>query len=540
MSCPTEATPRLDRRQLRAPAENGRWLVLPEWEQLPQLVQCNQQQLQAQGGELAGVPLARLRSEARRQLLEAAWHYTRQYRDADPPGEPQAVLLAGHQPELFHPGVWFKNAVLDAAARRVGAAAVNLVIDSDVMHRTLVPAPAGDRRHPRRAWVELDRPLAEEVPLELRRVADAECFTSFGTRLAQTVRSLVPRPLVEAFWPVVLERFQATGHLGAALAQGRHAWEGLWGWQTLELPQSRVCSLPAFAYLVAHLVWHAPEFHRVYNQAVLDYRRRKRLRSRTHPSPLLGREQDWYELPFWTYTRREPVRRGLWVRRAGAALELSDRAGWHEEAPAPRDGSFAALAERLHHWQQQGRWIRTRALLTTLWARLVLGDVFLHGIGGAKYDEVTEQIAREFFRLGLPEPMVATATVWLPGARRTVTAEQLGRLKHLLHQLQWQPERFLPAELQRRLPPELQRLLEEKQRLLAESSSPARHERLEALRRQLLRWVEPRRRQLEAQLAQLEQRREAESVLAYREYPFCVFEERTLRDFFLAFPPRSA
>ncbi len=539
MSCPT-ATPRLDRSRLRAPAENHQWLIQPDWEQLPVLVQGNQQQLRDSAGELGGVPLARLRREARRQLIEAALHYTRSYRDVELPGEPQALLLAGHQPELFHPGVWFKNAVLHALATRLGAVAVNLVIDSDVLHRTLVPAPGGNWQHPQRVWVELDRPLAEEVPLELRRVSDPQQFASFGSRLRETVQHFISRPMVEAFWPVVLERHQATELLGAALAQGRHAWEGLWGWQTLELPQSVVCSLPAFAYLVAHLAWHAPEFHRAYNQAVLDYRRRRHLRSRTHPSPLLDHQDGWYELPFWTYSQHAPARRGLWVRRLGNKVEFTDRAAWQESVPLGANDPQQALAEQVQRWQQSDRRIRTRALLTTLWARLVLGDLFLHGIGGAKYDEVTEQLAREFFGCPLPEAAVATATVWLPGARRTVSAEQLGHLKHLLRQALWQPERFLPPEVENDPPAELRKLLEEKRRLLAQPSSPQRHRRLEDLRERLLPWARSQQQQLQQQLAQLHQQREAEAVLTFREYPFCVFEEKKLRDFFLAFCRRSA
>ncbi len=539
MSCPT-ATPRLDRSRLRAPAENHRWLVRPDWEQLPLLVQANQQQLRDSAGEVAGVPLERLRHEARGQLIEAALRYTRSYRDVNLPAAPQALLLAGHQPELFHPGVWFKNAVLHALAARLGAVAVNLVIDSDVLHRTLVPAPGGNWQQPRRVWVELDRPLDQEVPLELRRVSDPQRFASFGSQLRETVQNFISRPMVEAFWPVVLERHQATGLLGAALAQGRHAWEGLWGWQTLELPQSEVCSLPAFAYLVAHLAWHASGFHRAYNRAVLDYRRRRHLRSRTHPSPLLERQDDWYELPFWTYDQEDPVRRRLWVRRQGSRVEFTDRASWQESLPAGGADPLQALTEQVQRWQQSDRRIRTRALLTTLWARLVLGDLFLHGIGGAKYDEVTEQLAREFFGCPLPEAAVATATVWLPGARRTVSAEQLGRLRHLLRQRLWQPERFLPPELKADPPAELRKLLEEKRRLLAQPSSPQRHRLLEQLRQRLLPWARPERERLQEQLVQLQQRRETEAVLTFREYPFCIFEEEKLRDFFLAFCGRSA
>ena len=46
--------------------------------------------------------------------------------------------------------------------------------------------------------------------------------------------------------------------------------------------------------------------------------------------------------------------------------------------------------------------LRTRALTTTLFARYVLGDLFVHGIGGAKYDELGDDWRRTFSRSTLP------------------------------------------------------------------------------------------------------------------------------------------
>ena len=57
--------------------------------------------------------------------------------------------------------------------------------------------------------------------------------------------------------------------------------------------------------------------------------------------------------------------------------------------------------------------VRTRALTTTLFARLFLGDLFIHGIGGAKYDELGDEVARGF--LGAPPPpfLTLSLTLWL-------------------------------------------------------------------------------------------------------------------------------
>ena len=61
-------------------------------------------------------------------------------------------------------------------------------------------------------------------------------------------------------------------------------------------------------------------------------------------------------------------------------------------------------------WARQGVKIRSRALVTTLWARLALSDLFLHGIGGAKYDQVTDRLIESFFDLAPPAIMVLSAT----------------------------------------------------------------------------------------------------------------------------------
>ena len=61
------------------------------------------------------------------------------------------IFLAGHQPELFHPGVWLKNFALGALARQHGATAINLLIDSETVKHTGVRTPGGsaERTH---AW----------------------------------------------------------------------------------------------------------------------------------------------------------------------------------------------------------------------------------------------------------------------------------------------------------------------------------------------------------------------------------------------------
>ena len=57
--------------------------------------------------------------------------------------------MAGHQPQLFHPGVWYKNFVLEQLAAEHGGTAINLVIDSDAMRTAAIRVPTGSLSDPR-------------------------------------------------------------------------------------------------------------------------------------------------------------------------------------------------------------------------------------------------------------------------------------------------------------------------------------------------------------------------------------------------------
>ena len=111
--------------------------------------------------DLQGRTLSEVGAEARRELLELAQAYTRSYRDtASPPPSPDApILLTGHQPELYHPGVWFKNFALSSAARRLGAHAIHLIIDNDVVAAPGIRVPTIDGSEPRVVRVPLDTPV---------------------------------------------------------------------------------------------------------------------------------------------------------------------------------------------------------------------------------------------------------------------------------------------------------------------------------------------------------------------------------------------
>jgi len=61
--------------------------------------------------------------------------------------------------------------------------------------------------------------------------------------------------------------------------------------------------------------------------------------------------------------------------------------------------------------------VAPRALTLTAFFRLLLADQFVHGIGGGRYDQVTDRLIASHFGVEPPAFSVTTATLYFPAAR---------------------------------------------------------------------------------------------------------------------------
>jgi hypothetical protein len=524
-------------------------LVDPPCSELNSLVAANQATSSTRGTyDVGGKSLAQLSTEAREQLFHAALDYTKSYREvASNRGEfrsaSSAFLLAGHQPELFHPGVWAKNFVLSSLAKAAGATAINLVIDGDVLKSPTIRVPGGSIDSPRVEAVAFDR-ATEPMPYEDRRILDRECFASFGRRATDVVRPLVPHPLLETFWPLVLEESKRSDVLGDCFSRTRHRLEEAWGLETLELPQSQLCETASFHWFTCHLLANLPRFHEAHNGALAEYRRVEHVRGEGRPVPPLAQEDEWLEALLWIWTADEPQRRRVFIRRVGTEMEITDRAAIRLRLPLSVDGSPESAVAALGELRARGIRLRSRALLTTLYARVVVDSTFLHGIGGGKYDELTDEIVRRFFGFEPPGFAVVTATRHLPIVRPAPVGEDATALRHRQWELAHHPEKFIaPAAQESQARDGALRLVAEKRRLVTEAAERSTTkdwcQAIRRVNRELQPYVAAARRTLAETTEAQRHFFHAETVLTNREYASFLFPEKDLRDFLLAISPVS-
>lgn len=521
----------------RAPADNAQSLIVPS------LSLALKEQLgfgavrPAAAFQVGKKSIGQLRDQARRDALAAALQYTAGYRELwfDPTqyanqAQSSPWVVAGHQPELFHPGVWFKNFLISQAAQQTTCVSLNLVIDNDLCRSPAIRVPVIEDQTGspmiRTESVAFDSP-SPPVAWECRSILDRDCLRSFPDRVQQVWSQGGSERLLSRLWPHVLSAAERSGRLGLALAQGRHALEGELGLRTLELPLSLLSQQRSFAEFSLAILADLPRFQTIYNEQRTAYRLANGIRSQSHPVPALQTRHGWFEAPWWVYRESEPTRRRLFVRFDGDDLILSDQAGWQTTIEGPLASDDACM-----DWMQlaiDGVLLRPRALITTMFVRLTISDVFVHGIGGGKYDQMTDAIIRQYFEVPAPSMVVATATLRLPLAERL----QLGSLQKNAADRQavsasaWHM-RYHPEQHIQSVNEETQQLLERKQALLA--AIPPRgekwewHREITQLNRRLAELNESSMLATQQHLQELSLQTRQLQIANSREFSFCLFE----------------
>jgi hypothetical protein len=443
------------------------------------------------------------------------------------------LILTGHQPELFHPGVWIKSFATGSLARKVQGTPVHVIIDNDTMKSSAIRVPAGGPDRFVVGHVPFDR-WDGELPFEERRVIDESIFRDFAERVRVTMSKLPFAPIIDSFWTEVLRYAPQTNNLGERLAAGRRSLERGWGVNNLEVPLSRLCQTDSFTSLWLEIACRAPEFRELYNQALAHYRTKYKVRSRHHPASDLNSAEGWFELPFWVWRADRTQRQALWVRPEPS--QLSFRAGKEDHVgsiPFPCTPIQARTA--LEPWK-----IRPRALVTTLYLRGLIADGFIHGIGGGKYDEVTDHLITHLLGWSEPPAMgVVTGTLFLPFNAPWDDRAHIDHARLLSRDAFWNPDRHISDILREREP--IAGWIEEKQSIL---SSPAASKKewtredwihLRAINDRLRPYVHATRQDAQQELDQLLEKKRSIEAVRKRDYPFCLHPASSLEPFLHSF-----
>lgn len=421
---------------------------------------------------------------------------------------------------------------------------MNLVVDSDRCGRTSLDVPVGTPSEAHVERVSFDA-AAPEMAWEERAVVDQACFESFGGRAAGLLLPLVPDAILRRWWPLVIDRARESHRLGLAIAQARHIVEERFGLETLELPVGELVKLPTVMVFTGWLLAHARLLHEAYNESLAMHRRSHRIRGRGRPMPDLAVRHDasgeWVEVPWWLWSREDARRRRVFASASPGVLALSDLETVRVELPIAADTSPSKWIDALSRMEEHAIRLRPRALMTTLLTRLLVADVFVHGIGGSAYDSITDEIVRRLIGSDPPRHAVVSGTLRLPLARvfpgleSSDPAAELAGVRRTIRDVAYHPERhFAPGD---ELPVEIRDTVLGKQRWVETVPTAALSRRrcheIRAANARLAAYASGLVRDLGQRAATLEEAVQARNVLCARTHPWCFFPERMLREFLL-------
>ncbi len=513
--------------QVPPPAEESGAYFAPEFESWPDVLAGNVSGVAGHDVDIAGRRLSVLREQGRREALTLAREWSSRHGIPTKEGaEPDLTVVAtGHQPGLYHPGVWLKVFALQEIARSSGSVGLDIVVDTDGFDAVGLTAPRLTPR-PVRGWV----PLASGARVSCYRFApapspqDVESFARQGAELLAGLPHAGPAECFARYCEGLRIASREAGDLSEAMTTARRRYEGPAGTDYLELPVSVMVQSTAYARFVVHMAQDARAFRDCFNGELAAYREASGIRTAAQPFPDLAGEGGLVELPFWSSTETE--RLPLWAEAAGSCVRLLTRGGVLCELPSDPD-------EAVEVFIAQAGPVYPRAVAMTSFVRLVLSDLFIHGTGGGRYDSLTDAVIRGFFGIEPPAFVVASATLHLPVELPDVSDDDLSAVRQRLHRLRHNPDQAL-VELGEEWGTARDRARASE--LAAEKSSLVEHiGRPDADRKALgleIRRVNERLAELiapvadacSAQAERLTELRADREVLADRTYPFCLWE----------------
>lgn len=493
--------------------------MLPSPSAWPDLLRQNHFKQNNTVSMLLGVPLSEWRRRTRKALFG---------------DDSLIVIMAGHQPEFFHPGVWAKFIMADRFARSCGGTAVHLITDGDAPKRNTLDVPTRSANEvtlrtirlthirPGVAYEQIPPLTHDEINVLHREVSKA---------LAERA-DFTPWPL---FVNAIL-RSSATDWVDQ-IATSFSAVDDSFGLSPARIRASRAWGGP----LLMDFVERADRFAAVHNKALRDYRRRYRIRGSARPMPDLRVDSDWIESPLWAFREGESRRR-VFVARQGAKARLVTEAGDIGLVDDLRRVTSDAVvgAAQLNGWR-----LRPRALALTLWARLMLADLFIHGIGGAKYDEISDRIIADYYEIPPPHYVCVSATVHLGWPESNVTDDDVRAMQRALRDLRLNPHRLYAAHSPDDLIARRRQAAEQAiaLRTSAPSDRTARrrvHQEIKALNREIFQRHEAEadalRGRIESARALLEQNR----LIRGREYFLALYGRDRLADLLRTLPDEGA
>jgi hypothetical protein len=346
---------------------------------------------------------------SRSELINLATEYTSHIGFSEPSLKTDTkIIVTGHQPIWHHCGIFAKNLVTDRFARQVDGIAVQLVLDNDICNSSMfVPKYEGNN-----LLAYETNPLEgrhKEIPAEFRHVPSKVQLIRFINSILTNSKDSLCSDIWYRELNCIIQNTQLCRNVADLVTQMMSRLYRVLGLKLLYLPVSLMSQSDSFYYFVCSVISEPFGFASAYNQAISSKIKSEKLK----PSQTIRTLETDYlkniaELPFWIISQKGK-RSSLYVNPRNNILYI----GSADKIIDTIDLSGDKKLQLLEILRKNQLVIRPKAVTLTLFARLYLADLFVHGTGAGNYEYITDHLIQSYYKIPDTDIGIATATMSL-------------------------------------------------------------------------------------------------------------------------------
>jgi len=545
----------MERLSFKVPQKNKQIFLSPSGDKISSLLEENKKIFSQYSFKILNQPFKEVRKKSRKEVVGKALSFSKKF---DPDiGEKinpayQYIIQSGHQPVFFHPGVWIKNIFLNELIKSPlpdKSLGLNIVLDNDICKDLNFSLPVlSSTGNLRLKGINFLSPaLTPNLSFEEYPCPSLELITKFTRDIICKLK------LLESENKNILNNFKnfapclknssrfcnqnyKKANLGEFLGLARRLYEQEIEPAYLEIPFSQICNSDEFLSFFLEITKNIESFSKIYNNKLDEYRKLFKIRNRAQPLPNLIIKENLIEAPFWIWKEGDQRRKIFILGDKEKKYLYNDSCG--KIFLIEKDG-LKSLSSLKAFLKEKKLKIRPKALLLTLYNRLFISDLFIHGLGGAKYDLVTDEIIREFFKVEPPHFLVASCTLHLNFKSSPKASDfKISALKKKIRDLEFNPERYineLPLTKKEKI--QIGELVEKKTELIKKIkgvSSPIEKreisEEIKVISNFIVKKIIPLKYELDKKIEKEEEKIKQAKVYTFREFPYCFFSAKTLRN----------
>src|SRR3990172_9347986 len=285
------------------PKNNREVFLYPALDRIPELVLENRRKIHGYEFEINGIPFQELRDKTRMDVLHQGVSYTNRIKSLlrkDASGliydrnrmqkdtSLQAaqdrlcineltldyetvknipVVQTGHEPILYHPGIWVKNHLVQYLVNKLDGIGVNMIVDNDACNRGFMYVPILSEKSASVGKVALvrnkDHVAYEEIVFDdfgiilqfKKEVIDLLSKNDYREDVKTIVEGM--QGMFEQFANRIGEYYQqGCSDMVGLLTAARRSFEEDVGIENPEVPVSRICDTDGFYHFFFHILYY--------------------------------------------------------------------------------------------------------------------------------------------------------------------------------------------------------------------------------------------------------------------------------------------